>query len=121
MQIKMLKTAQGSDNGLVVNDYAEGEVYEVGEALARVFLDARFAEEVVGEAAQGEQADAGEAPDGQDLAAMTVAQLKALAEAEGIDLGAATKKAEIIALIEAAVAADAPADNATETEEQPNA
>lgn len=40
------------------------------------------------------------------LEAMTVPQLKALAEARGIDLGDATKKADIIAAIELATEAD---------------
>ena len=38
----------------------------------------------------------------EGLASMTVADLKGLAEAEGIDLGDATKKADIIAAIELA-------------------
>lgn len=41
------------------------------------------------------------------LADMTVAELKALAEAEGIDLGTAGKKAEIVEAIEKARAAAA--------------
>lgn len=49
------------------------------------------------------EGDDGETGDG--LADITVAELKAIAEAEGVDLGEATKKAEIIAAIEAARAA----------------
>lgn len=43
-----------------------------------------------------------EGGDDEGLASMTVADLKALAEAEGIDLGDSTKKADIIAAIELA-------------------
>lgn len=43
--------------------------------------------------------------DGSALDSMTVAELKAYAESEGIDLEGATKKADIIAAIEAAQAA----------------
>lgn len=46
---------------------------------------------------------------GADLNAMTVANLKALAEEKGIDLGEATKKDDIIAVIQAA---NKPADDA---------
>lgn len=40
--------------------------------------------------------------EGDDLADMTVSQLKALAETEAVDLGDATKKADIVAAIELA-------------------
>lgn len=43
-----------------------------------------------------------EGGDDEGLASMTVADLKALAEAEEIDLGDATKKADIITAIELA-------------------
>jgi hypothetical protein len=43
-----------------------------------------------------------EEDEGDDFDAMTVAQLKERAEADGIDLGEATKKADIIAKIRAA-------------------
>lgn len=44
--------------------------------------------------------DAGEPV--EDLKAMTVAELKAIAEAENVDLGDATRKADIVAAIELA-------------------
>lgn len=40
--------------------------------------------------------------DGSELGALKVAELKALAEAEGVDLGEATRKADIVAAIVAA-------------------
>jgi hypothetical protein len=48
-----------------------------------------------------------EGPEGDPLSALTLPALKALAAEEGTDLGAATKKADIIAAIEAARAAKA--------------
>lgn len=56
---------------------------------------------------QGCAADASDIDAPAALVDMTVAQLKALAEAEAIDLGAATKKAEIVEAIEAALVARA--------------
>ena len=44
-----------------------------------------------------------EQDDGVDLGSLKVADLKILAEEQGIDLGEATKKEDIIAVIEAAV------------------
>jgi len=43
-----------------------------------------------------------EEPEVIDFGVMTVANLKAYAEEKGVDLGAATKKADIIAVIKAA-------------------
>ena len=48
-----------------------------------------------------------------ELEAMTVAQLKALAETEAVDLGEASKKAEIVAAIKAAREAKAATPPAT--------
>jgi len=53
------------------------------------------------EAGEDEQDD--EQDDGVDLGSLKVADLKILAEEQGIDLGEATKKEDIIAVIEAAV------------------
>lgn len=48
MKIVMLRTAPGSEDGIRVQSYAEGQTYEVGEALGRAFCEsgaARPAEE----------------------------------------------------------------------------
>lgn len=45
------------------------------------------------------------------LADMTIAQLREVAAAEGLDLGAATKKADIVAAIEAARATPVPSED----------
>jgi len=37
-KIKMLQTVKGSDDGIIVTEYMEGEEYLVGDALADVFL-----------------------------------------------------------------------------------
>jgi hypothetical protein len=55
MQIRMLKTENGSVDGIRVAQYIEGEEYDLtatdGERdLARAFVDAGFAEQVGGEA-----------------------------------------------------------------------
>jgi hypothetical protein len=39
MKIIMLRTAPGSEDGIRVQSYAEGQTYEVGEALGRAFCD----------------------------------------------------------------------------------
>jgi hypothetical protein len=63
---------------------------EEAERLVELGL-AEFADEV----ADGDEGD------DEDLDAMQVADLKKLAEDEGVDLGSATKKADIIAAINA--------------------
>jgi hypothetical protein len=70
--------------------YLEGELRfaKVGEVIEADDFPEDWFEEVAGESE----------PEG--LAALKVADLKALAEAEGIDLGDAVKKADIIAAIE---------------------
>ena len=39
MQLKMIKTAKGSPDGLKVVEYQKGETYEIPEELAKVFLE----------------------------------------------------------------------------------
>jgi hypothetical protein len=74
---------------------AEGELVMV-EAGQTVDLDLAAGQEDLDEwFAFGAAEDAG-------LAGMKLADLKALAEAEGIDLGDATKKADIVSAIELA-------------------
>lgn len=38
MRVKMLVDAPGSPDGVTVNEYTEGEVYEVTESLAAAFV-----------------------------------------------------------------------------------
>lgn len=71
---------------------AEG-VIPVSDEEAERLIDNQLAELV-------DDDDAGEG-DGDSLAKLSVAKLKATAEAEGVDLGEAKTKAEIIAAIEA--------------------
>lgn len=52
MQIKMLKTMAGSEDGAVTRLFRAGEVYQLGQSaraveLAKVFLREGWAEEVV--------------------------------------------------------------------------
>ena len=47
MRIKMLRTTEGSPNGISVRSYSEGEIYDLPETLARVFIhDMNVAEEI---------------------------------------------------------------------------
>lgn len=46
MKIKMLATKPGSEDGFTIRDYVEGREYEVGDALAKTFIDAGEAEKV---------------------------------------------------------------------------
>lgn len=70
-------------------------IAEVGETIEADDFPDEWFEEIGAEEAD----DEGE---GDGLAALKVADLKALAEAEGIDLGDAAKKADIISAIELA-------------------
>ena len=45
MRVKMLKTADGSEDGFTEQTYAEGVIYEVGPALACSFIDGGLAVE----------------------------------------------------------------------------
>jgi hypothetical protein len=44
MKVRMLRDAPGSPDGVTVNQYANGEVYEVTESLGDAFLAEGFAE-----------------------------------------------------------------------------
>lgn len=47
MRIMMVKTMPGSEDGLRVQAYTEGETYEMGEALAQSFIGSHCARPVV--------------------------------------------------------------------------
>ncbi len=47
MKIKMLKTRQGSPDGIIVNTYISGETVDVPDELARVFIAHRWAKKVI--------------------------------------------------------------------------
>lgn len=85
MKAKVTKVFPGLIGGKV-RDIAIGEMIE-GE-LAEVAVREKWADEVK----EGE-------PAGKSLEDMTVAELKAHAEANGINLGDATKKADIVKAI----------------------
>lgn len=42
-KIKMLKDARGSDNGIKVQLYKKGEIYEIGESLSKSFISSKNA------------------------------------------------------------------------------
>lgn len=44
MRVKMLRDAPGSPDGIQVNEYLKGDVYEVSVSLGQAFLEAGFAE-----------------------------------------------------------------------------
>jgi hypothetical protein len=46
MKIKMLKTRQGSPDGITVNTYISGSTVDVPEELGRVFIRHRWARKV---------------------------------------------------------------------------
>lgn len=39
MKVKMLKKELGSQDGVLVQEFKEGEIYDIAESLARVFVD----------------------------------------------------------------------------------
>lgn len=43
MLIKMLRTERGSENGVTVQEYCKDQLYEVGDELAKSFIDAGIA------------------------------------------------------------------------------
>lgn len=43
MRVKMLKDAPGSPDGIHVNEYAKGNVYEVTDSLGDAFIGAKLA------------------------------------------------------------------------------
>jgi len=59
MKLKMLQTRSGSPDGVTVNRYERGAVYEVPAALAEVFLDQGWARR----AAPPRSKNAGAAPE----------------------------------------------------------
>ena len=48
MKIQMLKTKLGSSNGINVTEYEEGEIYDISEPLAEIFLSDNSAKEIEG-------------------------------------------------------------------------
>ncbi|MDF0543339.1 hypothetical protein PX699_13355 [Sphingobium sp. H39-3-25] len=85
----LTNTAQGARGVLL----ADGTTIYI-DAGATLTIDAEVASVYEG-IVEGDATDDG-------LASHTVAELKAIAEAEGIDLGDATKKADIVSAIELA-------------------
>lgn len=39
MKVKMIKTTLGSEDGKTTNSYAEGQVYDMAEKLAKIFVN----------------------------------------------------------------------------------
>ena len=52
MKIKMLRSANGSEDGFTVKHYESEKVYDVTDALAESFIGDRIAEPVEGEKAE---------------------------------------------------------------------
>jgi hypothetical protein len=46
MKIKMLKTRQGSPDGMIVNTYISGESVDVPDELAQIFIRHRWARKI---------------------------------------------------------------------------
>ena len=111
------------DNGYVRATKKHPFVTVEDEAVARFCVDSGFFEIVNGDKASETPAatadnapsaepaistmtpaEPGAASDDEELEAMSVAELKAYAETTGVDLGKATKKADIIAAIRRAEA-----------------
>lgn len=46
MKIKMLKTRQGSPDGMIVNTYTSGETVDIPDELAQVFIRHRWARKI---------------------------------------------------------------------------
>lgn len=92
-----IATAKGGD----IRTFTAGEVIDVDAGHAAVFLSSGAAVVVADEpkAAEADQAT-------KPLGRMNLAELNAVLEAEGIDKGEASTKAEIVAVIEAARAAE---------------
>ncbi len=59
MKIKMLKTRQGSPDGIIVNTYNSGETVDVPDELAHVFIRQRWAHKLTDPVVK----DAGKAPE----------------------------------------------------------
>jgi len=59
MNVKMIKTVNGSPDGVTVNRYEAGHEYDIPEDLAAVFLKAKMAKQVKESAA----ADVPETPE----------------------------------------------------------
>ena len=83
------------DNGYVSATQRHPYVTVEDEAIAKFCIDSGIFARVDGESA----ARAAPADDTDELESMTVSELKAYAETVGIELGKATKKADIIAII----------------------
>ncbi|MCR5874370.1 Rho termination factor N-terminal domain-containing protein [Phenylobacterium sp. J426] len=84
-------------------DYRSGKRYAPGDKIEPA-LEAEQIERLVKANCLRETEGGGGAPAEDDLSSKTVDELKALAEAEGIDLAGATKKADIVAAVETALA-----------------
>lgn len=46
MRIKMLKDAPGSPDGVTINEYSEGEAYNIADELGAVFVNFGYAVEI---------------------------------------------------------------------------
>jgi len=99
MHAKVLKEFPGcADDNPITRMIKEGEI--ISGDLAKVAVGEGWAEEV---ADDDVEVDDREAP---DFAEMNIGQLKAFAAERQIDLGAATRKAEIIAVLETSLGGD---------------
>lgn len=47
MKIKMIESRKGSQDGTTVQEFHAGNIYDVSDALALVFLDMKIAEKVL--------------------------------------------------------------------------
>lgn len=101
--ILMTKTERGSNDGVTVSTYKEGDVYEVSESLAAAF-------ESMGVAVLG-------AP-GPDLEDLNAAQLSTIAAQLGADTVEGATEEEVLAVIDAVLAEDTIAGAVSNNEAQ---
>lgn len=92
--------ARTGENEVIVEVLFPGMAARVFETLEELGVDESFMKPASRVSATLAPKPAEEDPQPEGLSSMTVAELKALATARRIDLGDATKKAEIIAAIE---------------------
>ena len=63
MKIKMLKTRQGSPDGIIVNTYISGETVDVPDELAHIFIRQRWARKLTDPSVK----DGGKAPENKKI------------------------------------------------------
>lgn len=63
MKVKMLKNERGSQDGLYIQNFVEGEIYDIVQDLASVFVDVMKVAEYIKDEPVSEQKTMGTAPE----------------------------------------------------------